>query len=101
MARGRPRAHWGGAVRALLMAGTLLVLLAAGSAAGTARHAVTPSGPARVLHTYPITLITGDRVVLTQLSNGKQSVSVAAPRAGGAQTATTPSYHALRQNGDV
>src|SRR4051812_33884613 len=83
---------------AILLAFALLLCLAAGSAA---RAEPSAQAPARVAHTYPVTLVTGDRVVLNSLSNGKQSITVADSSAADANAAVSPSFHAVKQNGDL
>src|SRR5690242_4548756 len=98
MARQALRARRAGVAGALLAAFALLFALLGAEAAGG--KAVAPTAQATVTHSYPVTLITGDKVVLTTLSNGKQSVTVA--RTGTATNSTfSGSYHALRQNGDI
>jgi subtilisin family serine protease len=55
-----------------------------------------PAAPTPVGGSQPVTLITGEKVVLTTASNGEQSLT-AAQTAGGAM----PTLHAVKQNGDV
>ena len=83
--------------RAVVTAFALSFFLTAGSAARS--EPSVQSTPVKVMHTYPVTLVTGDRVVLTALSNGKQAVSVADRPA--ASDGVSPSFHAVKQNGDL
>ncbi len=55
-----------------------------------------PAAPPQMGGSQPVTLITGEKVVLTTASNGEQSLT-AAQTAGGAM----PTLHAVKQNGDV
>ena len=90
------------ATRAILVA-LLLTGLALFTTAGSAglERAAGAASPITVVHAYPVTLVTGDKLVLEALSNGKQAVTVAR-QAGNTGTASfSTSYHAVRQNGDV
>jgi subtilisin family serine protease len=78
-----------------------LVLVLFASAGSAARDPSAKGSPARVTHSYPVTLVTGDRVVLNALSNGQQSVTVADRPAGSDGAEAAPSFHAVRQNGDI
>lgn len=93
------RSRRAGLAGAILLAFALVLCLAAGSAALGASSA---QAPATVVHTYPVTLVTGDRVVLNALSSGKRTITVA-NTSPGARTTTTlsPSFHAVEENGDL
>jgi subtilisin family serine protease len=104
MAQVPPRARRVWVVGATLLALTALFVLAASSLAGSKKKAVskvvTATAPAHVVSSAPVTLITGDKVVLTTLSNGDQAVTLATT--GKAATMPLPAaYHAVKQNGDV
>ena len=92
------RSRRAGLAGAIVLAFTLVLCLAAGSAASGAPSA---QAPATVVHTYPVTLVTGDRVVLNALSDGKRTITLAT--SPGARTTTTlsPSFHAVEENGDL
>jgi subtilisin family serine protease len=108
MAIGRPlkisRTWLAGAVLTTL---AVLVSLTAGPVAHG--QPPGPGSPAEVTKTHQVTLITGDRIVVQTLSNGKQAVSIAERAAGasGADTAgegsadAAPNYHAVKENGDI
>ena len=78
----------------------LLVLVSTVSAAGAASRA-DRSSQVTVKRSHVITLVTGDRVVLNVLSDGKQTATVDNP--AGRSTRKTPfrSFQAVEQNGDV
>jgi len=103
MAHGPSRARRVGMVGASLLALVALFALTASSLAGSKKQAaskVTAAASARVVSSSPVTLITGDKVVLQTLSNGDQAVTLAKSAA----SATTPmgnTFHAVRQNGDL
>ncbi len=56
---------------------------------------------AGVANTYPVTLITGDQVVLNVFANGKQAVTIAERPATSSADGTQPSFHATELDGDV
>lgn len=92
----RPVRPWrGGLTAAFLTVLTLLFVLPAASAAPDT--AAAQGSPAELSRAHPVTLVTGDRVVLTVLANGKQAITVA-DRADGA---ASPSFHAVEENGDL
>ena len=93
------RAARAGLAGSLATALALLVFLTAGSAA--LGQPSSPTAQVRVVHAYPVTLVTGDRLVLDALSNGTQTVTVAGGSSSSATAALSTSYHAVRQNGDV
>jgi subtilisin family serine protease len=99
MAPRSSRAARAGLASVLATALALLVFLTAGSAA-----LAQPSGqaaPVTVVHAYPVTLVTGDRLVVEALSNGRQAVTVANRSSDSATAAFSTSFHAVRQNGDM
>ncbi|MEU4658295.1 S8 family serine peptidase [Streptomyces sp. NPDC023723] len=63
----------------LLAAGLVCALLPAGPAA-TAAARELPAGPAPAGVARTVTLVTGDRVTVTELGNGKRTVAVERPR---------------------
>ena len=83
----------------VLTALALIVFVAGGSASLGASS--SPAAAVRVSHAYPVTLVTGDRLVLNALSNGRQSVTVANSAGASTTAELSPSFHAIRQNGDV
>ena len=86
-------------LRTSVVLAALLVLVSTVSAAGAASRA-DQSSQATVKRSHVITLVTGDRVVLNVLSNGKQTATVA-NAAGKSRTTPFKSFHAVQQNGDV
>src|SRR4051794_24782425 len=87
-----------GLAGAIVLAFVLVLCLAAGSAA---RSESSAQVPATVLHTYPVTLVTGDRVVLNALSNGKRTITVANSSGTSAVATLAPSFHAVEEHGDL
>ncbi len=103
MAQAPSRARRAGVVGASLLALAALFVLAASSLAGSKKKAastVASTAPARVVSSAPVTLVTGDKVVLQTLSNGDQAVTLAKNGAA-ASTPMGNSFHAVKQNGDV
>src|SRR6266550_979167 len=93
-----PTSRRAGLVGAILLAAALVLCVAAGSAANSAPSA---QPPATVVHTYPVTLVTGDRLVLNALSNGKRTITVATPPGTRTTATLSPSFHAVEEHGDL
>src|SRR5262245_63821662 len=89
-----------GVAGAFLIAVALTAVVPAGQAAhgglATPQRAEPAAPPLQVGGSQPVTLVTGEKVVLTTASNGEQSLTAAA-NAGGEM----PTLHAIKQNGDV
>jgi subtilisin family serine protease len=103
MAQATPRARRVGVVGISLLALVALFVLAASSVAGSKKKAaskVVTAAPARVVSSSPVTLITGDKVVLTTLSNGDQAVTLATTGKVASRPLST-AFHAVKQNGDL
>ena len=71
------------------------------SAAGTAPSAGSANAPATVKRSHVITLVTGDRVVLNVLSNGKQTASVNDPSGPSGHKNVFRSFNAVEENGEL
>src|SRR5687768_15057769 len=93
---GRAAAVWKVfAVAALaLVASTVL-------AAGAAPRADSANARVTVKRSHVITLVTGDRVVLNTLSNGKQTATVPDQSGPRGYQNVFRSFHAVQENGDV
>src|SRR5262245_51035361 len=91
-----PRTRRAGLVGAAVTVLALLVLLTADSAfSGSAAQ------ENQVTHRYPVTLVTGDRVVLSVQPDGERTITVADVNAGGKRAAVGKNFRAVKQNGDV
>jgi subtilisin family serine protease len=77
-----------------LMVGTV-------SAAGVAPSAGSANARATVKRSHVITLVTGDRVVLNVLSNGKQTATVNDPAGPSDRKNVFRSFNAVEENGDL
>jgi subtilisin family serine protease len=84
----------------VVLAALLVLLVSTVSAAGAASRA-DRSPQATVKRSHVITLVTGDRVVLNVLSNGKQTATVANPAGKSTRHARFKSFHSVAQNGDL
>ena len=96
MATRLPRTRYVGLVGAALTVFTVLVLLMADSASSGSTGQEN-----QVTQRYPVTLVTGDRVVLSVQPDGERTVTVADVNAGGRRAAVGKNFRAIKQNGDV
>lgn len=71
------------------------------SAAGTAPSAGSANAPVTVKRSHVITLVTGDRVVLNVLSNGKQTATVNDPSGPSGRKNVFRSFNAVEENGEL
>jgi subtilisin family serine protease len=79
----------------------LALIVGTVSAAGVAPSAGSANAPVTVKRSHLITLVTGDRVVLNVLSNGKQTATVANPAGPAGRQNVFRSFHAVKENGDL
>ena len=79
----------------------LALIVATVSAAGTAPSAGSANAPATVKRSHVVTLVTGDRVVLNVLSNGKQTATVNDPAGPAGRKNVFRSFNAVEENGDL
>jgi hypothetical protein len=96
----RPSRASGAALAGVVLTALALVVFVGGSSASLGASSSQPAA-VRVTHAYPVTLVTGDRLVLNALSNGKQSVTVANSASSSSIAELSTSFHAVRQNGDI
>ena len=88
------------ALAGVVLTALALVVFVGGSSASLGAPSNQPAAVS-VAHAYPVTLVTGDRLVLNALSNGRQSVTVANSASSSSVAEFSTSFHAVKENGDI
>jgi subtilisin family serine protease len=88
-------------VRKVLAVAALALAASTVLAAGAATRADSANARVTVKRSHTITLVTGDRVVLNVLSNGKQTATVPDQSGPGGYKNEFRSFHAVDENGEI